>query len=85
MFNRLGFLLQVIDPKWQDLKLTDSFMLKFESMYKNSFPKNQDSRLRSLMSCFPPKVKNTSIDIVPLDYVGTLKQASDIAGHITHV
>lgn len=40
VLERLAFFFQIIEPEWRNLKLADSKMLKLESAYKHSFPKD---------------------------------------------
>lgn len=40
--DRFSLFFHVIEPKWKNLRLTCYSMLKLESPYRNSFPKNQD-------------------------------------------
>lgn len=60
-------------------------MLKLDSMYKNNFPNNPDSRMRSPTNI--PLLDNVGvyIDVVPLEFAKASDQASKIAVHINNI
>lgn len=80
--DRSTFFFQVIEPEWINFKLGDSFMLKLESSYKKSFPKDQDSGLRSPPNATPFEVEGTFADIALLSFT---EQTADVDQRITHV
>lgn len=60
-------------------------MLKLESTYKNSFPKNQDSRLRSLENIPLLDSMSACTNIVPTESTTVSDQAFEIAVHINYI